>query len=169
LHSGAIDVEFFDGKYVVVEESGEGVYYRFGANETEFEQSNRQLFAKMGNTMDKYGHVTPFIFIKDGKWVATYTGAATKSTWDRNRIAVWYPQFNSSLTTQNFTGSPMTLRPWAFSPNQAMFNFTTRTTVEYTLNLSNSTSVFASISNTIREGTTGYYFNHYSRTIVKIG
>ena len=169
LHTGAIDVEFFDGKYVVVEESGAGVYYRFGTNETEFEQSNRQLFVKMGNDMDRFGHVTPFIFIKDGKWVATYTGAATKSTWDRNRIAVWYPQINGTSKTQNITGASMTLRPWANSLNQAIFNFTTRASVEYTLSVSNASTIISTSTETIRQGTVRYYFNQYNKTLIKIG
>jgi predicted GH43/DUF377 family glycosyl hydrolase len=168
MHSGAVDVKFFDGKYVVVEESGAGVYYRFGTNETDFEQSNRLLFAKMGNDFDRYGHVTPFIFIKDGKWVATYTGAATKNTWDRNRIAVWYPQLNSSLSTMNKTNEPMSLRPWAVSPNQAVFNFTTRTTVDYSVSISNQTTIFTTKTGTIREGTINYYFNQYNGTLAKI-
>ncbi len=168
MHSGAIDVEYFDGKYVVVEESGAGVYYRFGANETDFEQGNRLLFAKMGNDFDRYGHVTPFIFIKEGKWVATYTGAATKSTWDRNRIAVWYPQLNSSLNTLNKTNEPMTLRPWATAPHQALFNFTTKTAVEYTVGISNQTARITAITGTIREGTICYYYNQFNVTLVKI-
>ncbi|MHA1683033.1 MAG: hypothetical protein ACTSUE_18995 [Promethearchaeota archaeon] len=97
--SGAIDVEFFDGAFIAVEESGTGIRWRTGSNQTNWEQSYKVLFSKMDTPFDPYGHVTPFIFIEGGSWVATYTGAATSEGWNRNRIAVWYPMKNVTLTS----------------------------------------------------------------------
>jgi hypothetical protein len=45
-----------------------------------------------------YGHVTPFILLEDNNWVATYTGAATKVTWNGNRISAWFPVYNISTS-----------------------------------------------------------------------
>lgn len=97
LHSGAIDVKRFDGKYVVVEESGGGVLWRAGTNETTFPASPSWLFTSTGAAFDGFGHVTPFIMIEHGRWTAVYTGAATAPSWDRNRIAAWFPVYNVSL------------------------------------------------------------------------
>ncbi len=103
LNSGAIDVEHFDGKYVVVEESGAGVLWRWSTNETAFPGAASWLFQKQNTTFDLYGHVTPFILLKDGKWVATYTGAATRQSWDGNRIDAWFPVYNVSVLADTGT------------------------------------------------------------------
>lgn len=110
-HSGAIDVEYIDGRYVVVEESGGGVLWRVGNNETSFDTHASMLFQKQGTSFDQFGHVTPFILLEGGTWVATYTGAATWSTWNRNRISTWYPILN---VTAAMDGSAITPR-WAAS------------------------------------------------------
>ncbi len=117
-HSGAIDVEHIDGKYVVVEESGSGIRWRTGTNETSFEPTNRVLFANTGVAFDVYGHVTPFIMVESGKWVATYTGAATVQGWNRNRIDAWYPVAN---VTVNIDGQ--CARGWATSHTAIRWTF----------------------------------------------
>ncbi|MBN2152746.1 MAG: hypothetical protein JW839_14945 [Candidatus Lokiarchaeota archaeon] len=110
LHSGAIDVEHVDGKYVVLEESGSGIWWRTGTNETDFEPEGWLLFGNTGTAFDAYGHVTPFVMVEGGEWVATYTGAATVQGWNRNRIDAWYPVAN---ITASVGGQPA--RGWAMS------------------------------------------------------
>ena len=117
FHSGAIDVEFFDSHYVVLEESGKGILWRKGTNETNFEQAPKWLFKGTNQSFDLYGHVTPFILVENNKWVAVYTGAATKETWDRNRIAVWYPFYNISLVIEGISVDDQPI-PWATSRNR---------------------------------------------------
>jgi predicted GH43/DUF377 family glycosyl hydrolase len=101
MHSGAIDVEYAYGKYLMVEESGTGIYWRTGDSETNFELSAKKLFNNTSTEFDPYGHVTPFIWVENGQWIATYTGAATRKSWDGNRIDVWYPMANISVTVND--------------------------------------------------------------------
>lgn len=122
-NSGAVDVEHLAGQYVLVEESRVGVYYHVGSNETSFSPP-RLLFANAGGDFDPYGHVTPFILLRDGAWVATYTGAATRTTWDGNRVAVWYPAAN--LTISRAAPGPVTAAetpcPWAASATRLVWD-----------------------------------------------
>ncbi|MHA1734379.1 MAG: hypothetical protein ACTSU5_20760 [Promethearchaeota archaeon] len=99
-NSGAVDVELIDSKYVVVEESGSGVFWRTGTNQTNFQPARSLLFANTGTEFDGYGHVTPFILVLDGAWVTTYTGAATLETWNGNRVDAWFPTCNISLALE---------------------------------------------------------------------
>ncbi len=116
-NSGAIDVEFVDGMFVVVEESRTGVYWRVGISETTFPATSTRLFDKIGTDFDPYGHVTPFILVENGQWVATYTGAATRTTWDGNRIDVWYPCANVSLSLGGISMNALNLIPRASAKN----------------------------------------------------
>lgn len=96
LNSGAIDVENISGKYIMVMESGQGVYWCHSDNEIDFGPVT-MLFPKTGLDWDKYGHVTPFILKENGNWTATYVGVTTDACWCQNRIGVWYPFLNVSL------------------------------------------------------------------------
>jgi hypothetical protein len=152
-HSGAIDVEHVDGKYVVVEEWQQGILWRTGTNETSFEASNRVLFRNVNTTFDAYGHVTPFIMKDGGKWVATYTGAATDRSWARNRIAAWYPVANITASIDG-----QSARGWAMS----------RTAISWTLDDAavgkeasvgyHRTGLATSASLTVAAGTRTLYF-----------
>ena len=122
LNSGAVDVEFLNGKYIMLEESQQGILYRIGSNETSFSETPRFLFKNTGTSFDGYGHVTPFILIKDGKWIATYTGPATVKGWNQNRIDVWYPMANISITASNVDGQALSAaNSWALSPRTMMW------------------------------------------------
>lgn len=116
-NSGAIDVEFINNTFVVVEESGTGVYWRTGTSETNFTTSNTLLFSNTDSNLDPYGHVTPFILVENSQWVATYTGAATRATWDGNRIDVWYPCANVSLSLGGISMNALNLIPRASAKN----------------------------------------------------
>ncbi|MEX2683384.1 MAG: hypothetical protein Q6373_017540 [Candidatus Sigynarchaeota archaeon] len=153
FNSGAIDVEHVDGKYVVVEESGNGIRWRTGTNETSFEPASHLLFSNTGTAFDMYGHVTPFIMKDDGKWVATYTGAATVKSWNKNRIDAWYPVANITATVNG-----QKARGWAMS----------RTSLGWTLDAASvgkvarfdycRTGLATSTSVTVAAGTSTLYF-----------
>nr|MDO8083211.1 hypothetical protein [Candidatus Sigynarchaeum springense] len=158
-HSGAIDVEHVDDKYVVVEESGSGIWWRTGTNETTFEPANHVLLTNTGTAYDTYGHVTPFIMVEGGKWVATYTGAATVVSWNKNRIDAWYPVAN---ITASVGGEPA--RGWAMS----------RTALRWTLDAAavgkvarfdyHRTGLATTTSITVVAGTSTLYFTPGSGT-----
>ncbi len=145
-HSGAIDVEHVDGKYVVVEEWQQGILWRMGTNETSFEPANHVLFRNVNTTFDAYGHVTPFIMVEGGKWVGTYTGAATSQGWNRNRIDAWYPVANITASVDG-----QETRGWAQSRTSIRWTLDSATvgkgaTVKYEragLTTSTSLTVFA--------------------------
>ncbi|MHA1371273.1 MAG: hypothetical protein ACTSWN_13715 [Promethearchaeota archaeon] len=122
-NSGAVDVEYFDEKYIVVEEWQQGILWRIGNNETDWESRSRVLFHKTNTTFDMYGQVTPFILLQDGKWIATYTGAATWETWNRNRIAVWYPMKNVSLYSILNDSTAIKIRGWAQTRTSGIWHF----------------------------------------------
>lgn len=100
LNCGAVDVENISGTYVMVIESGQGVYWCHSSNEIDFGSASI-LFKKTGLDWDKFGHVTPFILKEDEKWIATYVGVTTDACWCQNRIGVWYPFLNVSLFNAN--------------------------------------------------------------------
>jgi predicted GH43/DUF377 family glycosyl hydrolase len=169
LNSGAIDVEFFDGKYVMVEESGDGILYRIGLNETNFDPTPQWLFKKMGTSYDAYGHVTPFILIIDGKWVATYTGAATVRTWDQNRIAIWYPQLNNSITTNYNSDSPVVHRPWAYNSSRSSYTFSTaRGDLPYLVQIRPNSNEKGEITNVIAQSNHIYRFERSTMSLVQL-
>jgi hypothetical protein len=148
LNSGALDVEHVDGKYVVLEESGIGILWRTGTNETSFEASNRVLFRNVNTTFDCYGHVTPFIMVEGGEWVGTYTGAATARGWNRNRIDAWYPVANitASVAGQEARGwaQSRTAIRWTLD-SAAVGKVATVKYVRTGLATSSSLTVFASM------------------------
>ena len=84
--------------------------------------SNQFLFEKTGSEFDLDGHVTPFILVENGKWVATYTGAATKS-WNNNRIDVWYPMINVAIAFPEVIVGSLDLLPWATSSNSIQWTY----------------------------------------------
>jgi len=164
MNSGAIDVEYVDSKYIMVEESGDGVYWRTATNETQWESKNSLLFAKMDTEFDKYGHVTPFILVEDGKWTATYTGPATKSTWDGNRIDVWYPMTNVTLVQNN-----QIFRPWATSKNGLAWTLNTSTKNQnFTMTYTQGTQIIAQVTDTNNQANHRYMLEQNGATITKV-
>ncbi len=157
-NSGAIDVEFVDGNFVVVEESGTGIYWRTGTSETTFVSSNSLLFSNTGTDFDSYGHVTPFILVENGRWIATYTGAAPRKTWDGNRIDVWYPCANISLILgEEFTSRPSP-KPRAAAKNVVFWDFdASYISMPFSLEYVARTSKFAAKSGTFQAGTLSYF------------
>nr|MDO8113727.1 hypothetical protein [Candidatus Sigynarchaeota archaeon] len=160
LNSGAIDVEYFNKTYVVVEESGVGIWWRKGTNETSFESSPRLLFRNMNTTFDAFGHVTPFIFVQAGKWVATFTGAATVRYWDRNRIDAWYPMRNITLSIDNGGGTfPTSMRGWASSSTSLKWVFSTADAGKnVTLAYHRAAAMIDQVVETLAAGTRNLYF-----------
>lgn len=153
LNSGAIDVEYIDNKYVVVEESGDGILWRTGTNETMWESSAQWLFKKTGTSFDTYGHVTPFIMVENGRWVATYTGAAPNRCWCHNRISVWYPFYNLSVQV----GS-QGIYPWAASKTciSCILN-STHVGESYTIRNCAGTQTISVYSNTVQSGVNAHF------------
>jgi hypothetical protein len=164
-NSGAIDVEKVDNQYVVVEESGNGVFWRVGTNETEFPSKNSYLFQKMNTNFDKYGHVTPFILTDgSGNWIATYTGAATKDTWNKNRIAIWYPCHNISMKT----GGNL-VRPWLSSTNRMYWNFPHSTVgTEFIIDYTQKNNIVGTNSELFRENGNYFLFSEEFSTLSSI-
>jgi hypothetical protein len=157
LNSGAIDVEYINKTYVVVEESGRGIYWRKGTNQTNFEPVARQLFPNINTSFDAYGHVTPFILVENGKWVSTYTGAATVKSWDRNRVDVWYPVKN--ITARADTSTGIDLRAWATSRTMIQWTFNASSVgTGVTVSCWSATAAIDSITETLAPGTRIVYF-----------
>lgn len=94
--AGAIDVEYINGEYFMVAESGNGILWSYSENETDFGALS-YLFKKTNLPWDQFGHVTPFILNQNNSWAATYVGVAPDSCWCQNRIAVWFPTMNISV------------------------------------------------------------------------
>jgi multidrug transporter EmrE-like cation transporter len=150
-----VDIEYLQNRYVVVEESGNGVYWRIGTNETTFPQSNQLLFAKMGSGFDTYGDVTPFILAINGTWIATYTGAATVSGWNQNRIAAWYPYYNFTLCI-----GKQIIRPWAVARDQLVWNLNnTQIGESLTLQYSVGSNIICTKLATIQSGSNNFFFD----------
>lgn len=85
FNAGAVDVKHIDKQYVMVHESQKGTLWAVAPNETDWE-GRGYLFRLSGGTQDRHGQVTPMIFVRDGRWVATYFGGASVPTWNHNRI-----------------------------------------------------------------------------------
>ncbi len=157
-NSGAIDVEFIDGKFVVVEESRVGVFWRVGTSETSFSSSNTLLFGITGTDFDPYGHVTPFILVENSKWVATYTGAATRTTWNGNRIAAWYPCANITLNLGGNSMSQTAFIPRAKAKNVEFWDLdTSYISVPFSLEYVAGAQKTAVISGVLQSGTCTYF------------
>jgi len=50
------------------------------------------LFKLSGGEHDRYGQVTPMIFVRDGRWGSTYFGGASAAGWNHNRIMIAVPR-----------------------------------------------------------------------------
>ena len=165
-NSGAIDVEVIDGTYVLVEESQRGILYRIGSNETEWTASPQWLFHSVNNSFDPYGHVTPFILIENGEWVATYTGAATVKSWTENRISVWYPMKNISIVnSDDFSLDITEKQAWALSENEMKFSYMVYTDKPSDLVLQPYGGTKTEISLTTTINNVDFHFNSTTNTL----
>ncbi len=90
-NAGAVDVKRVGNIYVMVRESGQGTLWAVARNETDWEDRG-YLFKLSGSEHDRYGQVTPMIFVQGGRWAATYYGGASAAGWNHNRIMVAVPR-----------------------------------------------------------------------------
>jgi hypothetical protein len=81
--------------YVMVRESRDGTLFGIAPNETEWEDRG-YLFKLSGSDHDRYGQVTPMIFVRDARWAAIYYGGASAAGWNHNRIMIALPTEDGS-------------------------------------------------------------------------
>jgi predicted GH43/DUF377 family glycosyl hydrolase len=87
-NAGAIDVTKWRNQYVMLVESTEGTYKLNSPNGIDWTMSG--LFVSKGSaqdSIDKYGHVTPHLFIHDSIF-RIYYGAARAEAWNENVITM---------------------------------------------------------------------------------
>jgi predicted GH43/DUF377 family glycosyl hydrolase len=90
LNAGAVDVKRVGNQYIMVHENRQGTLWSTAPNETDWEDRG-YLFKLSGSEYDRYGQVTPMIFVKEGRWISTYFGGASSPLWNRNRIMIAFP------------------------------------------------------------------------------
>jgi hypothetical protein len=83
-NAGAVDVQRVGEQLVMVIESREGT--RWASSKDGLACQERGLLLKKEGEREAFGHVTPFLFARDGRW-ELYFGAAAAVTWDRDAIA----------------------------------------------------------------------------------
>lgn len=83
-NAGGVDVQRVGGQLVMVIEGGEGTRWASSKDGLAW-QEHGMLLTKEGER-EAFGHVTPFLFERNGKW-ELYFGAAAAGTWDHNAIA----------------------------------------------------------------------------------
>ncbi len=87
-NAGAIDVKKWRNQYVMLVESGEGTYKLNSPNGIDWTMSG--LFVSKGSatdSIDKFGHVTPHLFIHDSIF-RLYYGSARAEAWNENVITM---------------------------------------------------------------------------------
>ena len=89
-NAGAVDVKHIGELCVMVRESRDGTLWAVAPNETEWEDRG-YLFKLSGSEHDRYGQVTPMIFVREAEWIATYYGGASAAGWNHNRIMIAVP------------------------------------------------------------------------------
>jgi predicted GH43/DUF377 family glycosyl hydrolase len=90
-NAGAVDVKRVGDTYVMVRESRRGTLWAVASNETDWADRG-YLFNLSGSEHDRYGQVTPMVFVRDGRWAATYYGGASAAGWNHNRIMAAVPR-----------------------------------------------------------------------------
>ncbi len=86
-NAGGIDVKRFGSKLYMAYESHSGTRIAVGNDGIHWRDRGVKI-SKSGKSIDKYGHVTPFLLnLPEKKRVIVYFGAASKSTWNYNCIA----------------------------------------------------------------------------------
>ena len=91
LNAGAMDVERIGETWVLVHESQSGSYAATSADGLSWCDQGL-ILATSGAAWDRYGHVTPAVYSRDGsRFDALYFGGASDSCWCRNRVGVALP------------------------------------------------------------------------------
>lgn len=122
---GAVDVKHIGDKYILVHENPEGTRWSIGDSETSFVDQGL-LIPKSGGQDDKYGQVTPMIYVENGQWTRIYFGGASHKCWCHNRIFMATidsgssnpvtGDFNQTLST-NTENSCKNLRGFVYDPD----------------------------------------------------
>lgn len=90
LNAGAIDVKKVGDQYVMLREGGDGTYWATSPDGLCWIDRGK-LFGKSGKAYDAYGQVTPFLQVSSGVLRGVWFGGASVATWNKNRIAVAFP------------------------------------------------------------------------------
>lgn len=86
--SGGVDVARVGSRYVLAYESRAGVRMAVSDDGVDWTE-NEILIPRSGKSIDRFGHVTPHLFIlPSGGDAMVYFGAASTATWDNNAIAL---------------------------------------------------------------------------------
>jgi hypothetical protein len=121
-NSGAVDVKHIGKWYVLVQESREGTQWALGTSETDFTYQGL-LLPISGNRYDRYGHVTPNLYVEGDRLVALYFGAAQgkdgdpAADWNRHRIGVAYLQ--KGIVLQTLDGQTIPVEVFALDADRA--------------------------------------------------
>lgn len=81
--AGGIHVSKINNKYIMLIESHTGTFWAQSRKGIKWDYQG--LLLKSDSSISPYGHVTPFIFSKDGQY-ELYYGAAHTESWDNNSI-----------------------------------------------------------------------------------
>ena len=86
--AGAVDVKRLRDQFIMLFESREGT--RYAVSNDGLKWIDRGIFvAKSGSSIDKFGHVTPFLLVDpENTRYQLFVGAAEATTWDHNSIAI---------------------------------------------------------------------------------
>ena len=90
LNAGAVDVKRIGSDYVMLREAGDGTYWATSRDGICWTDRGR-LFGMSGSDYDRFGQVTPFLWLDGDAVRGVWFGGASVPTWNRNRIAVAYP------------------------------------------------------------------------------
>lgn len=90
IYTSAIDVEHMADGYLMLGQAHSGTLIFTSVNETDW-VAKGYLFGLSGKDYDRYGQVTPNIFLNEEKeWVGIYFGGASDACWCKNRIGLAY-------------------------------------------------------------------------------
>lgn len=82
---GAVDVARFEEKLIMTWESHHGVHWADSRNGLDW-KSRGMLTSLTGESLDKFGQVTPFLDLNNPHQPILYFGGASRRTWDGNAI-----------------------------------------------------------------------------------
>jgi len=121
-NGGAVDVEHIRRWHMLVQESREGTRWAVGTSETALADRGF-LFRKSGRAYDRFGHVSPNLYVNGDRLVAVYFGAATgkpgipAAAWNRNRIGVAFLQKGIRILSED--GKPVDAQILALDSDRA--------------------------------------------------
>lgn len=92
LGAGAVDVDKIADTWILLHEGHTGTWVQTSADGITWCDQG-QIFTLTGQSWDRYGQVTPFIFSADGTSIdALLFGGASDECWCRNRIGLALPE-----------------------------------------------------------------------------